>query len=121
MLECRTCCNGCVQVEWEQPHTKYRPWIPNQPDDEKDRRANERTTGISLSFLQVGGLPVGGRIEEVEVRIGLSVDEDRRRKMQNTGFWSTLARYQKRLRYKQPNVRMPSRSIIPVKSSKCPM
>lgn len=60
---------------------------------------------MSLSFLQVGGLRVGGMIKEVEVKIGSSVDEDRRGKKQDKRIWSTVAKYQRKiLRCKQSNV-----------------
>ena len=55
-----------------------------------------REERVSLSLLQAGGLRVGQQIEEVEVRISSSVDEGRRWEIQDTGFRSTLAKYQKK-------------------------
>ena len=57
MLECKTCHNGCVQVEREKPHTKYRPWILFDPMMIKIAELTGEQL-ISLSFLQVGGLHV---------------------------------------------------------------
>ena len=57
MPECKICSNGCVEVKREQPHTKYRSWISNQPDDEQIVELM-RERRFLLSFLQVGGLCV---------------------------------------------------------------